>query len=124
MASYKLTAEIEVKHQPPGMGLPDDEYEVSYPKIEIEYRYSPGDPGCMYQRNGDPGWPPEPAEVDLIGAKLIAGDGLLPTAAQVQDWAQDFLDSESGFNEAVSHAEDMRRPDPDYEREKRLDDAR
>ena len=27
--------------------------------------YSPGSPGCMYQRNGDPGWPPEAAEYEF-----------------------------------------------------------
>lgn len=30
-----------------------------------------GDPGCMYTRNGDPGWPPEAAEFELESIHLV-----------------------------------------------------
>lgn len=45
---------------------------------EIEFEATPGDPGCMYQRNGDPGWPPEDPAASLIRVtvtKYYGGDG-------------------------------------------------
>ena len=101
---HTIIAEIEVKHQPAGMGLPDDEYEVSYPKVEIEYSYIKGSPAVMYLRNGDPGWPAEPAEMEMLAARLINGDGLLPTKDQLEDWAQNWLDGD-GYDLAVYNAE-------------------
>jgi len=124
MTSYKMTAQVEVQFQPPGMGLPDDEYEVAYPKIEIAYRYSPGRPAFTPRGEYGPIDPPEPAEVEFIGAELIDSDGLLPTREQLDTWGSDYLDSDAGYQEAVSTAEDMRRPDPDYAYESRRDDAR
>lgn len=43
----------------------DDELEV-----EIEYDYTPGDPGCRTLRNGDPGWPPSPPEIEITNVWL------------------------------------------------------
>lgn len=108
MSKHTIEAEIEVKFRPAGMGLPDDEFEVAYPKVLIEYSFSKGSPAVMYQRNGDPGWPAEPAEVEALSAKLISGDGLEPTQDQVLDWARDWLDSEDGFNAACDAARDER----------------
>lgn len=34
---------------------------------EVLFRYYPGHPGCWYRPNGDPGDPPEPDEVEIIG---------------------------------------------------------
>lgn len=34
--------------------------------VQVEFDYHPGSPGCMYLRNGDPGYPPEPAEIDIV----------------------------------------------------------
>lgn len=34
--------------------------------IEVTYSYSPGRPGRMYMPNGDPGYPDEPAEWELL----------------------------------------------------------
>lgn len=31
----------------------------------VNYTYWKGDPGCHTQRNGDPGWPPEPAAIEI-----------------------------------------------------------
>lgn len=33
------------------------------------YIYTPGLPGCNYLRNGDPGYPPEPAEVEIYSIR-------------------------------------------------------
>ncbi len=34
-------------------------------RLYVEFDYSPGRPGKMYLRNGDPGYPDEPAEVEV-----------------------------------------------------------
>lgn len=103
--AHKLVVEIEVKHRPAGMGLPDDEFEVSYPKVEIEVRYTPGSPGVRMTRNGD-GWPPDPPEIDLVSARLIDGDGLNPTPEKVTEWVQGYLDDDDrGFNFVASEIE-------------------
>ena len=103
MQKYTILAEIERKFQLAGM--PDDEREVAYPTVDVTFTYKRGSPAVMYQRNGDPGWPAEPAEVELVGAKLIDGDGLQPTPDQLNDWAQDWLDNDAGFNLAVEYAQ-------------------
>lgn len=120
MSQHTIQAEIEVKFLIPGM--PDDEREVAYPKVEITYEYSPGCPAFTPRGEYAPIDPPEPAEVQFISAKLIDGDGLGPTNQQVQEWPSDWIE-DAGFNEACDHAETMRRPDPDYAYESRRDDA-
>jgi hypothetical protein len=105
MTIHTLTAEIEIKHQPPGMGLPDDEYEVSYPEVEITYRYTRGRPAYTPRGEYGPIDPADPAEVELVGAKLINGDGLLPEYEQVREWAENYLDSDKGYQFAIRNAE-------------------
>lgn len=34
--------------------------------LVVEARVWPGTPGTLYRRNGDPGDPPEPAEVEVL----------------------------------------------------------
>lgn len=34
-------------------------------EAEVVCTYYPGQKGCWYQRNGDPGWPDEPPEVEI-----------------------------------------------------------
>jgi len=111
MPNYTMLAEVEIE--------PDAET-VAYPILQITYSYSPGSPAVMYQSNGDPGWPAEPADVEFISATLVSGDGLTPTKAQIDSWAGHYLDSDDGYRAAVDHAEDMRRPDPDdaYDRQR------
>jgi hypothetical protein len=103
MSKHTMIAEIERRFTFPG--LADGEYEVAYPKIEITYRYLPGSPAVYYQRNGDPGWPAEPAEMEVISAKLIDGDGLTPTAKEVEEWASEWLDDDSGYRLACENAD-------------------
>ena len=35
------------------------------------YAYSPGRPAVRYLRNGDPGYPEEPAEIEIVGADCV-----------------------------------------------------
>lgn len=117
---HTITTEIEVKFSFPGLAA--GEYETAYPTVEIEYQFSKGCPEVRYQRNGDPGWPAEPPEVEILKAKLIDGDGLNPTDEQLYDWADQWLDSEKGFELACENAAptDDDGPDPDaaYEAER------
>ncbi len=39
----------------------------------VDFNYSPAIPAVMYLRNGDPGYPEEPAEVEVTEIRL--GDG-------------------------------------------------
>ena len=39
--------------------------------FEVDFDYSPGDPGRMYMANGDPGYPPEPEEWDVTEVRLV-----------------------------------------------------
>lgn len=48
--------------------------------VKVSFTVSWGHPGCWYQRNGDPGFPPEPSEIDDITVETINGH-LHPIAA-------------------------------------------
>ena len=99
---HQITAEIAVQFQLSGM--PDDEREVAYPKIDIEYTYVKGCPPSFDPINGgDPGWA---AEIEMVSATLADGDGLAPTQKQVDDWAQDWLD-DKGYDRACQNAEEV-----------------
>ena len=41
-------------------------FEVRGVEFEVEYCYSPFRPGCYYMNNGDPGYPDEPADVEIF----------------------------------------------------------
>lgn len=42
--------------------------------LTVEGDYYPGHPGTMYQRNGDPGDPPEAPEYDIDGSSVVIED--------------------------------------------------
>ena len=64
----------------------------------VEYEYEPGQRGCMYLRNGDPGYPDEPAQVNivsvLVNGRMVDADNF--AAAVLDRWTQEILDSEQG----------------------------
>ena len=93
---YTTRTEIEVLFTPPGA----EDQESSYPEIEIVFSYSPGAPeqGPSYASGGQPA---EPPEVEFISAKLIEGHGIEPTQAQIDDWADDWLASDTGYQAAI-----------------------
>lgn len=39
-------------------------------ECEVEYTLSKGSPAVMYQRNGDPGWPAEPPELEVLNVSV------------------------------------------------------
>lgn len=120
---HTITAKLHVLFRIPGM--PDDEHESANPTVDITYTYLRGSPATYDAARGGPGgWdPPDPAEVDFVGATLVDGDGLAPTDDQVKDWARDWLHDE-GYDEACQHAERNSGPDPDHAYEAARDDAR
>ena len=40
-------------------------------RIGVTASYHPGDPGCMYMPNGDPGYPPDPDEIEFVEIKSL-----------------------------------------------------
>lgn len=93
---YTARTEVEVLFTPPGT-----EYqEAAYPEIEVTFSYSPGAPeqGPTYACGGQPA---EPDEVEFISAKLIDGHGIEPTQEQIDNWADEWLASDSGYQAAI-----------------------
>ena len=43
--------------------------------VQVDFEYHPAVPGRMYMRNGDPGYPDEPAEVEILSV-IRDGDKL------------------------------------------------
>ena len=105
-SKHDYVAECEIKFQLSGM--PDDEREVAYPKLLISYDYVPGRAACTPRGEYGPIDPPDPPEITILTAKLIDGDGLAPTQGQLDDWAQDYADSDAGFESLCNNAEDDR----------------
>jgi hypothetical protein len=46
--------------------------------VRATYEYTPGAPAVFYQRNGDPGWPAEGPEVDVIELRRVTANGVGP----------------------------------------------
>lgn len=101
MSRHTVTAEIEVNFTPAGL----TETETAYPEIEITFSYSPGTPeqGPTFDCGGQPA---EGPEIELVSAKLIDGHGIEPTQEQVNDWAEEWLYSDFGYEAASKAASD------------------
>ncbi len=103
MSTHTVKAECEITFRP--AGLQDDE--TAYPTLEITYRFAKGSPamGPTYESGGEPA---DPDEIEFISAKLIDGDGTLPTQEQIDEWAEEWLASDYGYEKACELA---REPD-------------
>jgi hypothetical protein len=42
-------------------------------KADVEYLWTKGSPEVRYQRNGDPGWPAQAPEMELVGIEVDGG---------------------------------------------------
>jgi hypothetical protein len=101
-SKHRIETELEIKFRIPGF----EDMEVAYPKVEIDYHYLAGDPGLRTFRNGDPGYPPAGAEIEVIAVKWIDGDGLeQPDAKTLHEWAQNYAD-EKGYEIFCEWAEE------------------
>ena len=77
--------------------------------FEVDFDYSPGDPGRMYMANGDPGYPPEPEEWDVTRVMMIYPDESAIKPVDVTSvMTQTMMDF---FNEQVKEAMPDDEPD-------------
>ena len=92
MSKHKMTAWAPFGLQPDAL------------EVQIEYTFSAGRPAVMYLRNGDPGYPADPAEADLISVKCVHP---LNDAMQkmLDEWAGEYLGTE-GYEDAIENARD------------------
>ena len=58
-------------------------------EVEVQYSYSAGRPAVMYLRNGDPGYPEEPAELEVL--KVFLGKLELPSFLWETEHAQNVI---------------------------------
>lgn len=79
---------------------------ISEVEVEISFDFSPGQPAVLYQRNGDPGWPAESAEIEFLSAAPIDQSVVLGSYMQriLDDWAADYLSDDQGHDLALDIA--------------------
>jgi hypothetical protein len=100
-STHTIDAQIEVRFVPVSLV----ETETAYPVVEIEFSYIPGRRAYTPRGESAPIDPPEPPEVEFISARLVEGDGLEPEQGQVDEWAQQWLADDDGYNAAGNAAE-------------------
>lgn len=61
----------------------------------IDFDYTPGHPGCWYLRNGDPGFPPEPAEVIVNSVKVFRGSDEIDAPEWLKQLILECVDDET-----------------------------
>lgn len=84
-------------------------------ECEVEYDYTKGDPGCHTMRNGDPGWPPTPAEVIINRITTVHGidvTKMMLGKERFVDWVTD---------EIVEYEVEKAMPDPDLARDELIE---
>lgn len=94
----KSTYEVEIEvvlDQP----LPSGE-EVAYPTIGFDFTFYPGYPatGPSWASGGEPG---EADHIEVDRAWLIDGAGLTPTQAEIDDWADAFAETATGYQKLI-----------------------
>jgi hypothetical protein len=75
-------------------------------EVEITYSFRRGRPAKMYLRNGDPGHPADPDEIELVSAKPVDKTFVLPAPLQkaLEEWADLYIADDDGFYRAVENA--------------------
>lgn len=93
MSKHTMTA--TVPHGPADLGA-----EV---ELEITFEVRRGRPAVMYLRNGDPGYPADPDEIEFISVKgPLAGDAFDDLRQSSYDHlAEQWLESDAGMTEAM-----------------------
>jgi len=78
--------------------------------VTCEYTYSRGCEAVYYQRNGDPGWPAESPEVEIVSVKV--------KGVEVPDWFYAaVIDGEKCVDWIMEHHEPEEPPEREYERD-------
>lgn len=114
MSKHTITTELEVTVTAYGI-----DPEKFYPEVVISFGYTPGCPetGPSYSSGCEPA---SPDEIEVHSVKILNAEGLdMPP-----DWwlerAQDWLD-DKGYDAAREVANADCEPDPDYERDRRME---
>ena len=90
--------------------------------LHLHFRYTRGRPEVRYLRNGDPGYPADPAEVELVHVELEEGMTLPPKLfACIEAWAAEYLAGD-GYEPACEMAHANLQGDPDEARDRQRDD--
>lgn len=95
-------------------------------ELEVEVSVTLGRPGRMYLSNGDPGYPDEPGEVEVLGAWICRGwDDEKKTHRQRRKielpGRLHAVVEEQAFEEAAQEEEDARSARAEYMREAMLE---
>ena len=106
-------------------GDPDIGAEI---EVEIAFNFTPGRPAVMYLRNGDPGYPADPAEIEFVSAAMVVNgklhpyDGPFPVAHQqtLDAISEDWFYSDEGQSEAYAAVAD----DDEYARDQAAEQRR
>jgi hypothetical protein len=100
MSTHKLMATLP--HGDPDLGA-----EI---ECQITFSYTRGRPAVMYLRNGDPGYPADPAEIELVSATPTQDGKYYSAGAENLEWlhdfARDWLESDDGQNAAFEAVAD------------------
>ena len=79
-----------------------------FKSLPVRYEYEPGSPGRMYMPNGDPGYPPEPAELWITDVYI---EGAWVSSSKFpDDWIEP---AEEWLLDKCQHPTDDREPDDD-----------
>ena len=68
-------------------------------EVQVDYTYSAGRPGKMYMPNGAPGYPDEPAEVEIVTVWLYGGCVLQYLTDKSYDSLLDTITSNHDYEE-------------------------
>lgn len=93
--------------------------------VEVEYSYSPSTPDVMYLSNGDPGYPGDPEECEILSVKLDEKNGRVLGEDEIDEKTYERLTeqiSEEARNEAEGRYEDAMEAKADAAREREWDD--
>jgi len=77
MIDFELETSCFTKHPVEGWSVIHEDYIEFDPDgvfiempVTIEVNYTPGEKGCRYMPNGDPGYPDEPAEIEIVNIEF------------------------------------------------------
>ena len=88
---------------------------------EVTFTFTSGRPAVMYLRNGDPGYPADPAEVEFVSARVEPGVTLSPVwQKRLDEWAAEWL-ADEGYDAACESAAEDAERDREYQLEMRAD---
>ena len=78
-------------------------------KLVIHFDYDKGSPGCMYLRNGDPGYPPDPEQVEITDCQVWhRADERSPWINTKVSLTEDVVSTEWLENKAWGYIEEQR----------------